>query len=273
MTAKTSAPKSKAAPAKARRVAKAAPAPALKQTAVSSVETSAGQAVVTAAEPVAATQVDAPVTAPPAAPAETVALVEAAPAVEPAAVADTKPSARIFPLAAALSKELNMATAFETTQDAVRSTVSKLNTQAETAINNGKAAMEKVAAKSKEAVEASMKNMEELTEISRANVEALIASAKAATAGVEQVMTHLTESSKKSFEDTTAMVKTLASAKTPNELMQLQSDFAKAQFDNAVADYSKLTEMMIKLAGEVMEPVQNQVAVVTDKLKAAFTTK
>ena len=124
-----------------------------------------------------------------------------------------------------------------------------------------------------DAVEASMKSMEDLTEMTRANVDALIASAKAATAGVEQVVTHLTEVSKKSFEDTTAMVKTLASAKTPNELMQLQSDFAKTQFDNAVAEYSKLTEMMIKLAGEVMEPVQNQVAVATDKLKSAWKAK
>ena len=166
-----------------------------------------------------------------------------------------------------------MAAAFETTQDAVRSTVSQLNTQAEAAINNGKAAMEQVTAKSKEAVEASMKSMEDLTEMTRANVNALIASAKAATAGVEQVMTQLTEASKKSFEDTSAMVKTLASAKTPNELMQLQSDFAKTQFDEAVSQYSKLTEMMIKLAGEVMEPVQNQVAISTDKLKSAWTAK
>jgi phasin family protein len=69
------------------------------------------------------------------------------------------------------------------------------------------------------------------------------------------------------------MVKGLAAAKTPNELMQLQSEFAKAQFDEAVAQYSKLSELMVKLAGDVMEPVQNQLAVTTDKLKAAWTTK
>lgn len=166
-----------------------------------------------------------------------------------------------------------MATAFETTQDTVRTTVNQINTQAETAINNGKAAMEQVAAKSKEAVEASMKSLDDLSEMTRANVEALVASARAATAGVEQVMTHLTETSKKSFEDTSAMVKTLVAAKSPNELMQLQSDFAKAQFDTAVAEYSKLTEMMVKLAGEVMEPVQNQVALATDRMKAVWTVK
>ena len=159
-----------------------------------------------------------------------------------------------------------MATAFE-------NTVTQLNTQAEAAISNGKAAMEQVTAKSKEAVEASLKSMDELTEMTRANVDALMVSAKAATTGIEQLMAHLTEASKKSFEGTTAMMKTLATAKTPNDLMQLQSDFAKTQFDEAVAQYSKMTEMMVKLAGEVMEPVQNQVAIATDKLKSAWTVK
>lgn len=246
MTAKTAAPKSKApakATARAGRVAKAS-APALTASAVPPADQPAGKAAVTPAQPT------------------------------PAPMADMRPAARVIPIAAAFNpKDLTMATAFETTQDAVRTTVSQLNTQAEAAINNGKAAMEQVAAKSKEAVEASMKSLDELTEMTRANVDALIASAKAATAGVEQVMTHLTETAKKSFEDTNAMVKTLAAAKTPNELLQLQTDFAKAQFDAAVADYSKLTEMMVKLAGEVMEPVQNQVALATDRMKAAWTLK
>jgi phasin family protein len=215
----------------------------------------------------------------PTADASTIASPPAPPVAEPVVNPPAAVSALVIPFAAVLEpptqflKEPIMATAFETTQEAVRTTVNTLNAQTEAAVNNGKAAMEQVAAKSKEAVEASIKSLDELTDMSRANIDALIASAKAATTGVEQVMTHLTEVSKKSFEDTTAMVKGLAAAKTPNELMQLQSDFAKAQFDSAVAEYSKLSEMMVKLAGEVMEPVQNQMAVATDKLKAAWTAK
>jgi phasin family protein len=195
------------------------------------------------------------------------------PVVEPV-VNPVVATAAIIPFATVLNaKEPIMATAFETTTEAVRTTVETINAQTETAINNGKAAMEQVAAKSKEAVEASMKSLDELNDMARANIDALIASARVATTGVEQVMNHLTEVSKKSFEDTTAMVKGLTAAKTPNELMQMQSDFAKAQFDSAVAEYSKLTEMMVKLAGDVMEPVQNQVAVATDKMKAVWTAK
>jgi phasin family protein len=116
-----------------------------------------------------------------------------------------------------------------------------------------------------------MKSLDEMTDLARGNVEALIASAKAATTGIEAITAHMTEVSKKSFEEATAVAKALTGAKTPNELMQIQSDFAKAQFDGAVAEFSKLSEMMVKLGGEIMEPVQNRVAIATDKMKSTLT--
>ncbi len=204
------------------------------------------------------------------APVAETAVSPAADVAEQAVVATPAPtkkrSALVIPFTTAFTKESPMATVIETTQETVRNA-------AETAMNSGKAAMEQVTAKSKEAVEASMKSLDEMTQISRGNVEALIASAKAAAAGAEQVMTHLTEVSKSSFEATTAHVKSLASAKNPNELVQLQTEFAKARWDVAVAEYSKLTETLVKLAGEIAEPVQNQLAVVSDKLKSSFTAK
>jgi phasin family protein len=257
MTTKTSAPKSqpaaKRAPAKAKAPAKAAPAAKAEAVTIATAPVSPVAEVVV--ETVAAKPRFTPE------PAD----------LEPAATVD--PITSTSPSPDSARKEPIMATAFETTQDAVRTTVSQLSTQAETAMSNGKAAMEQVAAKSKEAVEASMKSMDEMTEVTRTSVDALMTSAKAATAGIEQLMAHLTEASKKSFEGTTAMMKTMATAKTPNDLMQLQSEFAKTQFDEAVAQYSKMTEMMVKLAGEVMEPMQNQMAVATDKLKSAWTVK
>lgn len=266
MTAKTSAPKSKPAakraPVTAKAPAAAAPAPKTEALTIDSVpEPSVAEVVVETAvapEPVAAPAARVPFTPEPA---------------DVAPVAAVAPITSTFPSHDPARKEPIMATAFETTQDTVRSAVTQLNTQAEAALSNGKAAMEQVTAKSKEAVEASLKSMDEMTEMTRANVDALMTSAKAATAGVEQLMAHMTEASKKSFEETSAMVKTLASAKTPNDLMQLQSEFAKTQFDEAVAQYSKMTEMMVKLAGEVMEPMQNQMAITTDKLKSVWTAK
>lgn len=164
-----------------------------------------------------------------------------------------------------------MATAAETTQDTVKATVAQLGTHAEAAMNTGKAAMEQITTKSKEAVEQGMKSLDEMTEVARGNVEALLASARAATTGIESITTHMAEVSRKSFEEASNAARAMTAAKTPNELMQLQSDFAKNQFDHVVAEFSKMSEMMVKLAGEVFEPVQNRAAIATDKMKTSFT--
>ncbi len=140
---------------------------------------------------------------------------------------------------------------------------------ATTAYSNGKAALEQVTAKSKETVEHGMKSLGELSAMTKGNVEALLASTKAATSGLESIAHQVAEFSRKSFEDTTAVARAMTTVKTPNEFMQLQSDFAKAQFDAAVAEMSKMSETLVKLAGEVFEPMQNRIALATDKLKSA----
>ena len=144
-----------------------------------------------------------------------------------------------------------------------------IKASSETAYANGKAALDQVTTKSKEAIEQGMKSLDEMSTMAKGNVEALLASTKAATAGLEAIAHQVADFSRKSFEETTAAARAMTTVKTPNELMQLQSDFAKTQFDAAVAELSKLSETMVKLAGEVFEPVQNRVALATDKIKSA----
>ncbi|MFZ4689094.1 MAG: phasin family protein, partial [Polymorphobacter sp.] len=199
----------------------------------------------------------------------------AAPAKPQVEAAKPRPAVTpVTPFFTSKIKETIMATAFETNPEKIAETlkagVAKLNTSAEAAMTSGKAAMEQITAKSKEAVESSMKSLDEMTDMARGNVEALLASARAASTGIESITSHISEVSKKSFEEASAIAKSMTSAKTPNEMMQIQSDFAKTQYDSAVAEFSKLTEMMVKLAGEVMEPVQNRVAIATDKMKTTF---
>jgi phasin family protein len=87
---------------------------------------------------------------------------------------------------------------------------------------------------------------------------------------VEAMVAHISDVTKKSFDEASTIAKSMSGAKTPNEMMQLQTDFAKAQYDSAVAEFSKMTEMMVKLSGEAMEPMQNRIALATDKMKTLF---
>ena len=77
------------------------------------------------------------------------------------------------------------------------------------------------------------------------------------------------EYSRKSFESATATLKTLASVKSPTEFFKLQSDFVRGAFDSYVAEASKTTEAVLKLAGDAAQPLSNRAAVAVEKVKLA----
>ena len=169
-----------------------------------------------------------------------------------------------------------MADQFTTAADAMKTGAEQLKntmtTHGENAMAQGKATMEQVAAKSREAAEQGMKSLDELSQMARGNVEAMLASSRAATAGLEAIAHQVADFSRKSFEETTAAARAMTTVKTPNELMQLQNDFAKTQFDHAVAEMSKLSETMVKLMGEVFEPIQKSATAATEKVKSMAST-
>jgi phasin family protein len=135
-------------------------------------------------------------------------------------------------------------------------------------------AMEKatadMTAKVKDMMEKNMKSMTDMTEFAKGNVEAMIESAKAAAAGAETLTSHMVETSKKSVEEAQAAFKAMTSAKTPNEMMAAQNEFAKAQFDKAVANMSHFSETWMKLAGDVVQPISSRMAVAAETVKKSI---
>lgn len=127
---------------------------------------------------------------------------------------------------------------------------------------------EAFAGKAKEMIEQNMKSMTEMTEFAKGNVEAMVASAKAATTGAETIMAAVVEHGKKQYEGSTAALKSFTTVKTPAELFQLQNDFIKGQFDQTVAMWSNLSETMLKVAGEVTQPLSSRMALATEQMKA-----
>lgn len=162
----------------------------------------------------------------------------------------------------------NFTTATDTMKNGAEQIKNTMSGQAETAMAQGKATFEQVASKSREAIEHGMKSVDEIAGMARVNVEAMLASSRAAAQGIEAIAREVADFSRKSFEETTAAARAMTTVKTPNELMQLQNDFAKTQFDAAVAEMSKLSETMVKLMGEVFEPMQARAAAAADKMKS-----
>ncbi|WP_114953658.1 phasin family protein [Sphingosinicella terrae] len=122
--------------------------------------------------------------------------------------------------------------------------------------------------RAKAAVERSAKMVEEFADITRGNVEALVASSKVAAKGVEALSQDAAEYSRKSFEEASSAFKSFAEVKSPTDFFKLQSDFARAAFDSAVAESARLSETVLKLAGEVAEPITNRYNVAAERVKS-----
>jgi phasin family protein len=112
--------------------------------------------------------------------------------------------------------------------------------------------------RSQDLVKRSQKVAEELADLARANVEAVVEAGRVAAEGARSIGQEAVSSSRNSFEHAADAIRSLAEAKSPTEYMQLQSDFARASFDRVVAESSRLTESLVKLAGEAFQPLSNR---------------
>ncbi len=108
----------------------------------------------------------------------------------------------------------------------------------------------------------------DVMEFNKANLEALAESGKIAAKGAQTAAQTAVELTKKNWEANTTHVKAMTGVRAPADFFQMQTEFARKQFDAAVAEMSKNTEFTLKLAGEVVAPIQNRYAVVVDQVKA-----
>lgn len=123
--------------------------------------------------------------------------------------------------------------------------------------------------RTKSQVEKSTKLVADATEFAKGNVEALVESGKIAAKGLETIGQDIAEYNRKSFESATATLKSMSSVKSPADFFKLQSDFIRQSFDGLVAETSKNSEAMLKLAGEAAQPLSSRVAVAVEKAKVA----
>jgi phasin family protein len=165
----------------------------------------------------------------------------------------------------ALVESIEPASASEETNDMATAAATTSNEAAEKA----QALFSDFTTRFKTAFEKSTKLSEELVDFTKGNVEAVIASARVAAKASEAFGQEAAEYGKKNLESATAAFKSFATVKSPTELFQLQSEFAKASFDNAVAEASRVSEAWLKIAGDIAQPISNRYALAAEKIKSA----
>lgn len=132
-----------------------------------------------------------------------------------------------------------------------------------------KSAVGEAQTKAKEAFDKGAATFGEYSEFSKGNLEAVVASGKILANGMQSLGTTLIADSKTAFETLTAEAKELAAVKSPADFFKLQAAFLRRNFETAVANTSKNSEAIVKLANEVAAPISARVSLAVDKVKQA----
>lgn len=132
-----------------------------------------------------------------------------------------------------------------------------------------KSAVGEAQAKAKEAFDKGAATFGEYSEFSKGNLEAVVASGKILASGMQSLGTTLVADGKTAFETLTAEVKELAAVKSPTDFFKLQAAFLRRNFETAIANTSKNSETVLKLASEAAAPISARVNLAVEKVKQA----
>ena len=109
----------------------------------------------------------------------------------------------------------------------------------------------------------------EVTEFNKGNVEAAVESGKIFFAGMQDMGRQQVAATKSVVKTVQGDFKKVAAVKSPTELVQLQGELARRNFDAAVSFGSKNTEALVKLYNDAFAPLSSRMSVAAEKLKKA----
>ena len=154
-----------------------------------------------------------------------------------------------------------MTETIQKTQEATQKVAQQATEQFRGAINDanelGKVAIEKGA-----------RIVEELADLTRGNLEALVASQKTAAKYAETLAQGAADYGRRSFEEASTALRSFAEVKSPTDFFRLQSDYARSAFDQMVAESARVSDTVVKMSGEIAEPITSRYSAAAERLKA-----
>jgi phasin family protein len=110
-----------------------------------------------------------------------------------------------------------------------------------------------------------VKNYDQFAVNGKENVDAVMAASNACTKGVEAINAEMMAFAKQAMEDNMTAAKAVMGAKTLQEMIELQTQFAKASFDGFMTQSTKVGELATKVAQETTEPLNERFTSVMEK--------
>ena len=171
--------------------------------------------------------------------------------------------------------------ATETAQQAAEATVEATKAQVaagfEKTLTSMKEGMENAAkgfeaqqVKVKEQMAKAMKTTEEMMAFGQGNFEAMVKAGQIFTAGLQGISKQIASTTQASVEETVAMTKALGGVKSVKEAVDLQTGYARAMMEKAVAETGRITDASLKLTEQTIAPLTARVTLAVEKFGAAL---
>ena len=120
----------------------------------------------------------------------------------------------------------------------------------------------------KDSIEKSLSALGEANTHSKKNLEAVVASVTAATKGAEALGAQAMAYSKKSLEDQVAAAKSLTGAKSVQEVVELQTTFAKSALEAYMAEMGRMSETVSASVKDTLKPLNERITAAVEKMQA-----
>ena len=121
----------------------------------------------------------------------------------------------------------------------------------------------------KDVADKSAAGLTELNAQGKQNLEAIVASAAAAQKGVETLSAQSAAFTKKSWEDSVAAAQSMAQARSIQELLELQTTWAKSATEAYLAEVTKATDVLTASVKNSFKPINERVTASVEKFQAA----
>ena len=109
------------------------------------------------------------------------------------------------------------------------------------------------------------KGYEEIAAFGKANIDAMIQANTVFSKGLEAISKEFIALTQSHMESTAAAAKAIFAAKTLKDVVELNAEFHKANFDKLVANSTKLGELGTKVATDTFAPLSARVTSVVEK--------
>jgi phasin family protein len=114
-----------------------------------------------------------------------------------------------------------------------------------------------------------MKTAEQFITFGQGNVEALVKSGQIVATGLQDLTKQIAANAQAAVDESVSTFRALSTVRSVKEAFDLQANFARTQFEKAVAQSGQLTETSFKLAEEALAPLAGRMTLAVESFKAA----